>query len=90
MFRFCMESDIDIAPQHIAQSGGDPILFCRGQGGCGGDEHLLRPLGFIYELGKGLGDVGQETDAILFHQLIEEPLDDRRASEFGGHFNQHR
>lgn len=66
MFRFCMESDIDIAPQDIAQSGGNPILLRRGQGGCGGHEHLLGPFGFIHQLGKGLGDIGQETDAIFF------------------------
>ena len=89
MFRFCMESDIDIALQKIAQSGGNPILFGGRQRIGGRHEHLLRPFGFIHQLGESLGDVGQETDAILFYQLIEEPLDDRRAFEFGGHFDQH-
>lgn len=88
MFRFCMESDVDIALQKIAQSGSDPILLsCRELLG-GRHQHLLRPLRFIHQLGERFGDVGEEIDAVLFYQLIEEPLNDRRASQFGGHFEQ--
>ena len=88
MFRFCMESDIDIALQQIAQSSGNPILLGSRQGMRGRHEDLLRPLGLIHELGEGLGDVRQETDPILFDQEFEKSLADRRASESSGQFNQ--
>ncbi len=88
MFRFCMEGDIDVALQKIAQSGSDPLLLSQRQGIRGRHEDLLGPLGLIHELGEGLGDVGQETDPIFSHQLIEKSFSDRWATQSSGQFNQ--
>jgi hypothetical protein len=83
-----LKGDIDLALERLAQARLDSILFRLGQYRCGRDGHLLGAFGLIDELGEGLGNVGKKPDTILFHQLPEKRLSDRRAAETAPEFGQ--